>query len=707
MERISHFDLESRLPGNLAGPVYLANDVSAGRAVRLLVVPRDSIRSRHIEQLFIQDVLDASRIDHPNVAKIYGVEEAEGRILVSYEAVAAETLERRIGSFSVSEAVAVFRGIIEGLDAAHEKGVVHGCLSAADVTVAEGGTVKITSFGLEKLVRSATSSGMDPARAAFLSPEVLQGMEADETADLWSAGAILFAMLAGKEPFAADGVPSLVYRILNENPLSDPAAARIPADVKPLLGRLLRKDPASRPSSAREAMAILDERGRAARVKGELVSVGVMYFDHAPAGDGKRHVAVGVTEDLIFRLSRVKGLAVTSRQDAVTLRGRDVDPQQLGRCMGLDVVVTGGVTAAREEIRVSARAVDTTTGADVWTSSLERTAAETFSIAPLLAGGLLDALGVAADDAERRAAAAPITGDERAFDFYARGREFLTRRGRKSTLAAIRAFEYALACDAELAVAEEGLAAACSAMYTYYDGSDSWLDGMAAAARRALATDPRLIEARLHLALVSLHRREYGAAKSGLEEVLQDRPDYFEGYRWLGILSDMTGKYDDAVAYYRKAADLKPCSVEPWLLVNMTHRRRGDISAAMDAAKRFLEVGLRVLRVAPDDPVTLSRFCPIYTLFGDDERARGTLDRILRTGTEDGLVLYNCAATYALLGDPDNSLSCLRKALSGGYQNVREWIEGDPDFTDIRETAAFRALLSEFDVRHRTGGQEG
>jgi adenylate cyclase len=224
---------------------------------------------------------------------------------------------------------------------------------------------------------------------------------------------------------------------------------------------------------------------------------------------------------------------------------------------------------------------------------------------------------------------------------------------------------------------------------------------MAAAARRALGMDPRLIEARLHLALVSLHRKDYAAAKSGLEDVLRDRPDYYEACRWLGILSDMTGQYDDAVAYYQKAAEIKPCSVEPWLLVNMTHRRRGDLSAAMEAAKRFLEVGLRVLHVSPDDPVTLSRFCPIYTLFGDTERARSTLDRILRTGTEDGLVLYNCAATYALLGDPDNSLSCLRKALSGGYQNVRVWIEGDPDFAGIRETAAFRALLSEFDLHHR------
>jgi TolB-like protein len=700
MERISHFDLESRLSG-VRVPVYLATDVSNGRMVHLFVLARASIPSRSVEQLLIQNALDASKIDHPNVAKIYGVEEADGRILVSYEAVAGETLAERFGSIPVSEAIAFFRGILEGLEGAHAKGVVHGCLSAADVTVAGGGAVKITGFGLEKLVRITIGIDGNPDRLAFFSPEMLQRMDVDQAADLWSAGVILFAMLTGRVPFDAGDVPSLIYRILTTDPLSGEAIGKIPSDLRPLLARLLRKDPASRPSSARDALEILEERGRAGRVKGMRYSVGVMYFDHAPAGDGKGHVAVGLTEDLIYRLSCVMELTVTSRQDSLVLRGRDVDPQQLGRCMGLDVVVSGAVTGEGEAIRVEARAVDTTTGDNLWTGSLERPAREAFSIAPLLAAGLLDAMRVGAGEAERRAIDAPITADERAFDFYARGRDLLTRRGQRNTGAAIWAFEYALACDRQLSLALEGLAAAYSAMYTYYDGADSWLDGMTAAAGKALAMDPGLVEARLHLASVSLHRKDYARAKTGFEDVLRVRPDYYEAYRWLGILSDMTGKYDDAVAYYQRAAEVKPCSVEPWLLINMTHRRRGDLGAATEAARRFLEVGLRVLHVVPDDPVTLSRFCPIYTLFGDTERARETLDRILRTGTEDGLVLYNCAATYALLGDSDNSLSCLHKALSGGYQNVREWIEQDPDFAGIRDSAAFRALLSEFDLRHR------
>jgi hypothetical protein len=90
----------------------------------------------------------------------------------------------------------------------------------------------------------------------------------------------------------------------------------------------------------------------------------------------------------------------------------------------------------------------------------------------------------------------------------------------------------------------------------------------------------------------------------------------------------------------------------------------------------------------------------VYTLFDEKEKAHDALNRILRTGTEDGLVLYNCAATYALLGDETMSLDCLRRALDGGYKNVREWIENDPDFAEIRKAAAFQQLLSEFDLQH-------
>ena len=97
--------------------------------------------------------------------------------------------------------------------------------------------------------------------------------------------------------------------------------------------------------------------------------------------------------------------------------------------------------------------------------------------------------------------------------------------------------------------------------------------------------------------------------------------------------------------------------------------------------------------------------CVVYTLFDEKEKARDTLNRVLATGTEDGLALYNCAATYALLGDEEMCLDCLKRALAGGYKNVREWIESDPDFAGIRKSPAFREVLFDFDIQHQRQGR--
>ncbi len=432
-------------------------------------------------------------------------------------------------------------------------------------------------------------------------------------------------------------------------------------------------------------------------------SVAVLYFTSTDTDGALAHVACGLTEDVISRLAQTGGLTVTSRHDVIPLRHREVDTDELGKCMGVGCVLRGAVDTAAGSVKVTVRLTDTGSGRDLWHEQFERSTSEVFELPPKIAMGVVRSLGAALAPAEERELSAKRTGDPRAYDFHCRGRQFLTMRGRKHTEAAIRMFESAVASDPDFAVAYESMAAACSGMYTYYDGAEVWLDRMSAAASKALDLDGCLVEARFHLGIVSLHRREHDRAKAALEEIVRMRPTYYEAYQWLGILSDLTGDYDAALVYYHKSAEVKPCSVEPWLYINMTHRRRGDVAAAMEAARKFLEVGLKTLKVIPDDPVTLSRFCVVYMLFDESEKAHDALDRVLRTGIEDGLVLYNCAATYALLGDQTRCVDCLRRALSGGYKNVRSWIDTDPDFDLVRETAGFENLLSEFDLRHQTG----
>jgi len=699
--RVSHFELLSELYRDAVGPVYLARDLSQKRSVAVRIIDAAAFPSGQVKQRFTQDVLALSRVDHPNIAAVYGAEEIDGGIVVAFEALDGGPLSFRIGKLAAVESGGILRQILQGLKAAHAAGIVHGALSPGSVYFSKDGTVRLVSFGMGRLAGTLAASEDDPRLLAYLSPEVIQGEEIDRRTDLWCVGLLLHEMLTGSPAFEGEDAPSLAFQILNSEPRAELGDREdIPAEMKRLLLRLLRKNPEERPQSVGDAIGWLEPPPNKMSHRHTRVSLAVMYFAYAGADKGKAYIAAGLAENVISRLSRVSGLAVTTRHDVLALRNREVDPVELGKCMSVGAVLNGTVWSLGDAMRVTVRLTDTESGREVWNESFDRPAAEVSALPAEIALGVVDGLGVdvAANGAETIAGRS--TDDPRAYDFHARGREFLTHRGRKNTEAAIRMLRYAVACDPALSAAHESLAAAYSGMFTYYDGSEVWLDRMVDAGRRALELDPGLVEARLHLAMVLVHRREYDRAREALEEIIRMRPDYYEAYRWLGILSDITGKYDEALEHYHRSAEIKPCSVEPWLYVNMTHRRRGDLAAAIGAAKKFLEVGLKTLQIAPDDPVTLSRFCVIYTLFDEKEKAYDALSRILRTGTEDGLVLYNCAATYALLGDQSMSLDCLRKALSGGYKNVREWIENDPDFNEIRNTEAFRDLLSEFDLQH-------
>ena len=157
-------------------------------------------------------------LNHPNIAAIYGLEQAEGKRFLVLELVEGETLAQRIskGPLPVDEALGVCRQIAEGLEAAHEKGVIHRDLKPANVMITEGDKVKILDFGLAKalsdetqavdssqsptLTEAMTRPGVILGTAAYMSPEQAKGKAVDKRADIWAFGCILYECLTGKGP---------------------------------------------------------------------------------------------------------------------------------------------------------------------------------------------------------------------------------------------------------------------------------------------------------------------------------------------------------------------------------------------------------------------------------------------------------------------------------------------------------------------------
>ena len=425
-------------------------------------------------------------------------------------------------------------------------------------------------------------------------------------------------------------------------------------------------------------------------------SIAVLYFENEGPDESFAYLCSGITDDLIIHLARNRTLRVVSRDDVLPFRARDVDVRDLGEALVVDYVLTGRVRAQNGSIHIEARLVEVGSNASLWQGQFDRSSEEVVDVVNEVLRGVARTLEVSPEDAKSSELSDAVS--PRAYTAYLEGRDLLSRRGRKNVEAAVALFDDAVAVSPDFAMAHLAAAEGAVEMFTFYDDDEVWLDRALAASRRAGELDAGLVEALFVEGVVQYHRDHFDKARDVFEQVVRVNPSSYEAYRWLGIVSDVTGKYDDALDFYETAAQIKPYSVEPWLFMNMTHRRKGDVDAAMMSAKRFLEVGIRKLEINPDDEVTLSRFAAIYTLLGEGEKARDALQRILKWHPDDGTVLYNCACTYALLGDNDQALLCLRMALENGYRNVREWVKTDPDFADLRATEAFKQLLIKFDT---------
>lgn len=697
---VSHYEIVEKLREGDWGAVYRAKDLENGRQVVIKFLPKHVAVGEREKERFNEQADAANSLKNPNIVKVFGIEETEESTLVVSEYVAGSCVLEKEGQLDIDRVIDIATDIANALAAAHARGVVHGALTAENVILTDDGRAKVGEFGLSALLwrpqpsASAGALGVLP----YMAPEAAQGAAMDNRTDLWSLGVLLYELITGAPPFVGDYDAALIYEILNTEPGTlQTYRPDVPVGLGVLVSNLLEKNPYRRLSSIGEVLERLKTIHEVPAPGEVAYSLSVLYFENVSPDEESEYVCAGLSEDLITSLSGLSKLNVVSPADVLPFRNRDINTRDLGESLGVDYVLEGTVRKSGNRLRVTAQLTDVQTGFRAWTGRFDRLIEDLFDMKHELVVEVAEALNLSLSDDEKSALAHRPTTDMRAYDFYLRAREFLSRRGRRNAQAAIHMLTNALAIDADLVLAYVGLAEAYSQMYTYYDGRQEWLEKIIEVNKKALKLDPNVVEAQFSLGLVYFHQKEFEKAGETFRRVVKSRSHHYDAFWWLGILSDMKGDFESALDYYQKCTAIKPYSVEPWLYMNMTHRRKGDMNAAKISAKHFLEVGIRKLEVNPNDTVTLSRFAVIYTLFGEREKAYAALTRIMESKPDDGLVLYNCAATYALLGDAEQSLRCLRLALEGGFRNVREWLGTDPDFDALRDLDEFKQLLDEFD----------
>jgi Tol biopolymer transport system component len=301
-QTLSHYRITTALGAGGMGEVYRATDTTLGRDVAIKVLPPEVAQDPERLARFKREAHLLASLNHPNIAAIYGLEEADGKPFLALELVEGEDLKARLakGAIPVDEALEIAEQIAEALEEAHGKGIVHRDLKPANVKLTPEGKVKVLDFGLAKawsgenpdgsspsaalsqsptMANTGTIAGLILGTAAYMSPEQARGKPVDKRADVWSFGVLLWEILTGRPLFAGDTVTDVIASVVKEQPDLEALPGATPQAVRRLLARCLRRDPRAR----------LPDIG-AARLELQEVRAGTTDAGEGPAPDAAEAV---------------------------------------------------------------------------------------------------------------------------------------------------------------------------------------------------------------------------------------------------------------------------------------------------------------------------------------------------------------------------------------------------------------------------------
>lgn len=700
---VSHYRILAKLGEGGMGVVYKAQDTRLERFVALKFLPEGMALAPSARERFLREARAASAFSHPNVATVYDVGEAGQQSFIAMELVDGETVRARLsaGPQPVEQVIAWGIQMANGLHAAHGKGIVHRDVKPENMLLTPSGTIKIMDFGIARVGDSElTQTGFVLGTLAYMSPEQILGDRVDHRSDLWSLGVVLYELLAGRLPFQQEQGPAIMYEILNREPASlEELRPGLPPGLRDLIDRLLQKDPARRPDSAADVTAALRNGAASVPVEVPAKSIAVLYFENMSPDQEGEYYCAGITEDILTDLSKLEELSVVSRTDVLPFRGKQVNIRQVGEALRVNYVLEGSVRKAGSRIRVTAQLIDARNGYHIWADRFDGLVDDIFDLQAEVAHQVAAALKVSLSDADEASLSRRPTDDVRAYDFYMRGREYLNRRGKANTEAAIRMFEHALAIDGRFAGACAGLGEACASMYEWYDGSPEWLSRAIAMDQRALDLEPGSLEAQYGIAMVYFLQGRYQDARRALVAILAADPEHVAALIRLGILAERmaTDPADlrEAHGHYQKATDLQPNDEEAWRCLAAVRQKLGEHEAAAEAAIKVIEITTRKLEASLEDVILLSRLGEAYARFSGREEALAVVRRVLELAPDDGRAVFDCAAACALLGESDRALQLLRSAYDNGFRGVIPAARTDNAFEAMRGEPGFQRLLAE------------
>ena len=454
------------------GEVYRARDTRLGRDVAVKILPDASATDSESLRRFEKEARAVAGLAHPNIVSLFEFGQEGGVSYAVAELVEGRTLRERLaaGPLSASESAEIAAQVAEGLDAAHEKGLVHRDIKTENIMVTERGMAKILDFGLARRASSLLSTSDDVATATFesselgqiagtigyMSPEQVRGEPIDARSDIFSLGVVLYEMVGGRRPFAGESKIETLNAILKEEPIFPPAPAAAAGELEQILRRCLEKRKENRYHSAADlahdlrlaaaghlrigVSAIQPETGPArprfwiwTLAAGALLLGGLGYLLRRPGrsrsadplrtlavlpfrsigAESVPHFGLGLADSVIGRLASLRELTVRPTSAISRFETEQADAIEAGKELGVEAVLEGTLQKLEGTTRVSLQLTDVSRGAIVWSERLDLPEGRLFEIQDEIARGVVERLRLQLDPAERETlgGAQPVPDD--------------------------------------------------------------------------------------------------------------------------------------------------------------------------------------------------------------------------------------------------------------------------------------------------------
>jgi len=618
-----------------------------------------------------------------------------------------------------------------------------------------------------------TSSGMAVGTVAYMSPEQVRGEELDGRTDLFSLGLVIYEMATGQQAFSGNTSGVVFEAILNRaptppvrlNPLVPPQLEMIIAkalekdrrlryqtasDLRADLQRLKRDTDSSRifPVSSSHtpsqtirrnwflfvwagvlalllllfALNVGNFRNRLLGRTGSsrIDSIAVLPFDNVTKDSKTEYLSDGITESLINSLSQLPNLSVMSRNTVFRYKSQSMDPEKVGRDLGVRAILTGRLVQSGDDLMISVNLEDIQDKRQIWGEQYNRKLSNLVSVQEEIAGDIYARLRPRLSGEENRLRSKRPTEDAEAYQLYLQGLFYWNKWTEADFKKAADYFTQAVQKDPRYALSYAGLADTYSLLGDsgYLAPSEAWPKAKAAA-MQALDIDDTLPEAHTSLGLVKEHYDwDWSGAEREFKRAIELNPNSATAHLWYGDFLANSGHLQEGMREIKRAQELDPMSLIINTMLGWQYYLSRQYDQAVDQLRKVLDMDQRfaparrilegVYSQMGKQREAVAEREKIVSLSGSPELAASIEEVFSKSGYNgvlqswlDGMMViskygyvssYDIAQIHARMGERDKTLAWLEKAY-GEQDSGLVSVAVDPLFDGVRSDPRFRDLL--------------